>query len=144
MSSDVGKLELLSASPDVLAGFQTFAATTGATTVISVPAGRTWVGQVAITCAVQNAAAALAAGQATGVVSTAGAGVVPAAGNYVRCDAVAGANAATGTVGDSGDNSVVVNMVVVAPAGNPVQVQATSTIAGTGGQVSVSAIGLLQ
>lgn len=125
-------------------GFQTFAATTGATTVVAVPAGRTWNGTITITCACQNAGANAATAQATGVVSTAGAGVTPAAGNYIRCDALAGANVAAGTVGDSGDNFTSVPFTVVAPAGNPVQIQAAATITGSGGQVSVSAIGALQ
>lgn len=129
---------------DILDGLQTFAATTAATTVITVPAGRTWVGTIAISCACSNAGANAVAAVATGVVSTAGAGVIPAAGSYLRCDAQAGANVAAGTVGDSGDNFLSSPFQVVAPVGNAVQVQATATIAGTAGQVSVSAIGALQ
>lgn len=131
------------AAADVLDGFQTFAATGGPTTVITVPQGRTWSGTVTISCATQNAGANAVTGQATGVVSTAGAGVTPVAGNYLRCDALAGANVAAGTVGDSGDNFLSSPFVVVAPVANAVTVQATATIAGSGGQVSVSAIGNL-
>ena len=129
---------------DILDGLQTFAATAAATTVITVPAGRTWTGTIAISCACQNAGANAATAQATGIVSTAGAGVLPAAGNYLRCDALAGANVAAGTVGDSGDNFLSSPFTVVAPLGNAVTVQAAATVAGSGGQVSVSAIGALQ
>lgn len=131
------------AAADILDGFQTFAVTTAATTVIAVPAGRTWQGNVAISCAVDNTAAAVPTGAAVAVVSTAGAGVTPAAGSYIRCDALAGGGAAGGTVGEQASATMVVPFVVVAPVGNVVQIQATATIAGSGGQVSVSAIGAL-
>jgi hypothetical protein len=144
MSADVGKVETPTAAADILSGFQTFAATTAATTVITVPAGRTWVGTVSVSVACQNAGANAATAQATGVVSVAGAGVTPAAGNYFRCDALAGANVAAGTVGDSGDNFLSSPFAVVAPVGNSVTVQAAATITGSGGQVSASAIGALQ
>lgn len=144
MSADVGKIETPTAAGDVLDGLQTFGVSTGATTVIQVPAGRTWVGVIAVNVSCQNAGANAATAQATGIVSTAGAGVTPAAGNYVRCTAFAGANVAAGTVGDSDANSVVVPMVVIAPGANAVQVQAAASISGSGGEVNVSAIGVLQ
>ena len=126
-----------------LAGLQSFAATTAATTVIVVPAGQTWSGVVTVNCATTVAAAAVVAGQATGIISTAGAGVVPAAGNYFRVDALAGANAAGGTVGSDAANTGTITLTVTAPAANPVQVQAAATIAGTAGQVNVTAAGLV-
>lgn len=129
---------------NVLSGFQTFAATTAATTVITIPAGRTWRGTVSISVACQNAGANAATAQATGLVTTAGAGVIPAAGSYFRCDALAGANVAAGTVGDSGDNFLSSPFTVVAPAANPVTIQATATVTGSGGQVSVTATGALE
>lgn len=132
------------AAANVLAGFQSFSVSTAATTVITVPAGRTWVGTLAITCACLEAAAGTAAPQATGIVTTAGVGVTPAAGTYLRCDALGGSNLAGGTAGTGGNNAVATPFVVVAPGGNSVTVQAASTCVGTGTVVSVTAIGLLQ
>lgn len=129
---------------NVLDGFLNFAATAAATNVIVIPAGRTWVGTVSIQCAVQNAAAVAAAASAIGIVSVAGAGVAPVAGNYLRCDALVGANAAGGLTGDEGEASNSTPLVVIAPAGNAVQIQAAATIVGTAGSVNVSAIGALQ
>lgn len=128
---------------NILDGFQTFAATTAATTVITVPAGRTWSGVVSVNCACQNAGANAVTAQATGVVSVAGAGATPAAGNYMRVTALAGANVAAGTVGDSGANSQSIPLVVVAPGGNAVTVQCAATVAGSSGEVNVSAVGAL-
>jgi hypothetical protein len=129
-----GRIGLANAAT-VLAGFQTFAATTGATTVITVPAGRTWSGWVSLSVTVANAGANAVAAAATGTLTTAGAGVTPAAGTYLRCDAFAGANVAAGTVGDQDASTVSMPFVVAAPAGNPVTLQATATIAGSAGQV---------
>lgn len=129
---------------NVLDGFQSFAATTAATTVITVPQGRTWIGQVTVQCACAEVAAGAVQAQATGVVSVAGAGATPAAGNYLEVDAFAGANAATGTVGDGAASSVTTRMVLIAPAGNAIQLQLASTQAGTTSKVSCSAIGELQ
>lgn len=144
MSTSGGKPEVPTAAADILDGFITGNATAGAANLIVVPAGRTWTGTITISCACQNAGANAAVAQATGVVSTAGAGVTPAAGSWLRCDALAGANVAAGTVGDSGDNFLSSPFTVVAPQGNAVQVQAAITITGSGGQVSVSAVGALQ
>lgn len=128
---------------DILVGHQAFTAS-GGTTVITVPAGRTWVGQITIACDVGIAAASAVAGQALGLVSTVGAGATPAAGNHLSCEARAGANGATGTVGSSGAATVVVpDFYVVAPAGNAVTVDMTATIAGTNGRVAVFATGRL-
>ena len=133
------------ASSDILNGHQAFTSTTGATTLITVPAGRSWRGSLHIVCDVAVAAASATAGQALGTITTAGTGVNPAAGTYLTCEARAGANAATGAVGSQGHNSVSVDdFIVVAPAGNAVTIQAASTNAGTSSRVSFSAIGRLQ
>lgn len=132
------------ATGDILDASLSHTATTAATTIITVPAGRTWVGYIFISCAVGIAAASTVAGQARGVISTAGTGPFPAAGNYFPVEAKCGANAATGTVGMSGNNSGAVIMTVTAPAGNSVTVQGTTTITGTAGAVDYSAIGNLQ
>jgi hypothetical protein len=144
MSADTGKIETTSAAGDVLSGFQTFAATTAATTLVTVPAGRTWVGWITLQCAAQEAAAGAVAALATGVISVAGAGVTPAAGNYLRCDALVGANVAAGLTGSDASGSNGSPFTVVAPVGNSVTIQVTATIAGTAGQVNASALGVLQ
>ena len=132
------------AAADMLSGHQAFVATVGATTVITVPAGRTWVGAVALACDVALAAAVVTTGRAFAQVTTAGTGVTPAAGTYLSCEARAGANAATGTVGSQESTSLVVpDFYVAAPAGNAVTLQMSATITGTDGRVSVSAIGRL-
>lgn len=126
---------------NVLNGFLTFAATTAATTLITVPADRTWTGKVAVSCAASTAAALTAAGQARAVVTTAGVGVTPAAGTVFAVEAKAAANAATGTVGNAAANSLSIDLVVVAPAGNAVTLQVASTV--TTGTVDASASGSL-
>lgn len=132
------------ASADVLVGYLSHTATTGAATLITVPAGRTWVGMIAIACAVDNAGANAVEGRARAVIATAGTGVVPAAGTLLAVEAKAGANVAAGTVGTQGSASVSVRVLVQAPAGNTVTLTLASTIAGTAGVCDVSAIGELQ
>jgi hypothetical protein len=102
------------ASANILAGV----ATANAAMIITIPAGRTWVGTVSLSASVVVASAG-AAVTASARVSTAGTGVVPAAGDYLRLDlnAPASAAAAAGTK-DSGQIST--PMTVVAPAGNAV------------------------
>lgn len=129
---------------NILDGFSSVAATQAATTFLTIPAGREWQGVVSLNCAVGVAAATAAAGQATGIVSTAGAGVIPAAGSILRCDALAGANAAGGTVGSNDSTYVSTPLTVVAPAANAVQLQLATTVAGTAGVVNVTAVGALQ
>lgn len=130
------------AAADVLAGTVSHTSTTAAATIITVAAGETWRGTIGISCDVGIAAASATAGQALGLITTAGTGVTPSAGTYLACEARAGANAATGTVGGSGSNSVVCqNFVVVAPVGNAVTIQGASTIAGTAGRVDFFAAG---
>lgn len=131
-------------SANILDGLVTFNASGGPTLLITVPAGKTWVGTVSISTACQNAGANAALAQATGSVATAGAGVAPAAGTYLRATALAGANVAAGTVGDSGDNFLSTPFVVVAPAGNAVTLTATAVISGSGGEVNVMAVGCVQ
>lgn len=131
------------AAANILNGFQTFTATTVATTLLTIPAGRTWVGQVGVACAVEVAAAATTAGQARGVVAVAGTGATPAAGTVFAVEAKAGANAATGTVGTSGNNHALLTVAVVAPSGNAVTVTVTTTISPTQGVVDAFAVGSL-
>lgn len=129
---------------NVLDGFQSFTATTAATTLITVPAGRTWVGTVGVACAASIAAASATAGQARAVVTVAGAGATPAAGTLFAVEARAGANAATGTVGSNGHAAQSAPLTVIAPAGNAVTVQVATTQAGTYTVVDAFAAGALQ
>lgn len=146
MTTSGGIQETVAGAPggaNVLVGFQTFAATTAATNVIQVPAGKTWTGWVSVNCSCAEAAAGAVQGQATAVLSIAGAGANPPAGNIGRCSAYAGANAATGLVGSDGNNSMQMPLTIVAPAANAVQLQVTTTQAGTTSEVNVTASGLL-
>lgn len=129
---------------DILDGMLTFSATTGNTGLITVPAGRTWSGVITIQCAATVTAAGTVAGQATGVVLTAGVGAIPAAGNWIRCDALAGANAAGGTVGADASATVTTPFTAQAPVGNSINISANTTIAGGPGQVNYTAVGALQ
>lgn len=128
-------------------GFAT-ATVTGATTLVTVPAGRTWVGYVGASAATAVTAAGTVEGQATAAITTAnGTGTpTPAAGTYCRTDAVAGANAAGGTAGSSSASAVDgQRLVVVASAGGTALIQLSATIAGGTGQVvSGWALGELQ
>lgn len=128
---------------DVLSGRQAFTATTVATTIVTVPAGRTWVGQVGASVAVGVNSASTTAGQASALLSVAGAGAIPAAGVYLGVDALAGANAVTGLTGAQGSNYAAATWTVVAPAGNAVTIQVTATCAGTTSKVDAYATGVL-
>lgn len=142
-----GSINVLNGAPaaaNVLAGYQSFTSTTAATTIVTVPAGRTWAGEINVNCVAAIAAASATAGQATGIITTAGANVTPTAGTYLGCDGRAGANAATGTVGSNGQDSAdATDFVVIAPAGNAVTLQCTSTNAGNFSRVTCAANGRL-
>ena len=128
---------------DMLCGRQSFTATTAATTLVTIPAGRTWVGHVGASVAVSIAAASSTAGRASAELSTAGAGATPAAGVYLGVDALAGANAATGAVGTQAANYAAAPWTVVAPAGNAVTIQVATTCTGTTTRVDAHATGAL-
>jgi hypothetical protein len=61
----------------------------------------------------------------------------------MACEAKAGANALTGLVGTQGSNNQTMPLTVIAPAGNSVTVQATTTLAGTASVVDSWASGAL-
>lgn len=128
---------------DILAGHLAHVATTAAATLLTVPAGRVWRGSILIACDVVVGAAVAAAGQALGIIAVAGAGAAPPAGTVASCEARCGANAIGGTVGSQAATSIGAMLVVAAPAGNDVTLTLASTIAGTNGRVSASAIGQL-
>jgi hypothetical protein len=129
------------ATSKILAGHQSFTSTTAATTVITVPADATWEGVITINCTTAIDAASTTAGQATGVVTVAGAGATPTAGTYLHCDARAGANAAAGTVGSNSTQTVSIPFVLVAGAGAAATIQFASTNAGTFSRASCSVAG---
>ena len=129
------------ADADINVGYLSHTSTTGATTLLTVPAGRTWAGTVTIVAAVAKDAAATTTAQARAVIATAGTGVVPAAGTILACEAKAGANAVGGVTGSQGGNSIAARVVVRAPVGNAVTLTLVSTVAGTAGVLDVSAIG---
>jgi hypothetical protein len=126
---------------NILNGYQTFAATTGATTVITIPASQTWQGSIGVACSCAEVAAGAVSAQALAVITIAGAGAIPAAGTIMAVNAQTGANAATGLVGNDSNANLTMPFIITAPAGNSVTVQATVTIAGTSGRVDVTASG---
>lgn len=128
------------AAANIRHGYLSFAATAAATTLVTVPAGRTWTGTLAVACATTTTAASVTAGVARAVVSVAGAGAIPA-GTVFAVEARAAANAATGTAGDSGNSTLDCPLTVAAPAGNAVTIQVAATI--TNGVVDVTATGAL-
>lgn len=142
VTGSVSTTGAIPAAADVIVGHLAHTATTAAADFLTVAAGETWRGCVTITCDVGIAAASTTAGQALGVVTTAGTGVTPSASTVLSCEARCGANAATGTVGSQAANSVTINdFVLIAPVGNAVTLQGATTIAGTAGRVSYSANG---
>lgn len=130
------------AAEDILTGRGTFEATTPATALVTVPAGRTWAGVVGASVSVGIAAGSSTPGRAGAVFSVAGAGAAPA-GDVFGMDAKAGANAATGTVGGSAANFGSAPLVVVAPAENDVTISVATTNAGTASLVDAFATGRL-
>ena len=148
VSSISGTVATSSATPiaaNVLDGVFTASSATSAT-LITVPAGRTWIGQLTINVTCSVTAAASTAGSATGTISTTGIGVTPAAGIILQCDTKVGANSATGTVGNGSSNAIgPLRAVIIAPAGNSVTLSAASSnMSGAVAIVNASAIGELQ
>lgn len=115
---------------NVLNGVLEVFATTAATTVITIPAGRTWVGTVGAAVAVGNAATNAAAGACSASITTAGTGVTPTAGQVMGVYSYCGATGATSVAGTNGSNRMSMPLVVVAPAGNTVTVRAAVTCTG--------------
>lgn len=129
----------VASAPPAAANILTGRATANGGTVITVPAGRIWRGTVALSAALATAAATAGA-TATPTVSTAGAGVTPAAGAVLGLALATGGGVATGTVGTNAQNSVAAPLTVIAPAGNAV----TLTLQTGGATVaSASAVGEL-
>lgn len=132
------------AAANVLDGTLSQANVGGATTstLLTVPAGRTWRGEVAMAVAAQCPAASATTAFVDAVLNTAGTGVTPAAGAIAQLRAIAGINAAAGTVGTSGHNNIRVPVTIIAPAGNSVTLTVTAT-GGGANKTDSSALGEL-
>lgn len=126
----------------VLVGQLTHTTTTGAATLLTVPAGKTWEGTVAVSATGSKAAAATGNGEVAGVIATAGTGVVPTAGTVFAVRAYIGAGAVGGLAGAQGSQFGSVPLTVVAPAGNTVTLTLASTLGNvTDGSVDATASG---
>lgn len=128
---------------DVLVGHLAHTATTVAATLLTIPAGRTWKGEICIQSAIAVNAAVATAGFARGEVATADADVVPAAGVIASCEARCGQNAATGTVGTQDSASITVPAIVIATGVAAVRLTLATNMAGSNGRVAAMAIGRL-
>lgn len=95
-------------------------------TIITVPAGRTWYGLVTLSGALTTAAAAVGANGSVRA-STAGAGAVPAAGDYVRLDLAAPGGVLGALVGSQDSGQIQQSLYVSAPATNAVTLVMNST-----------------
>lgn len=131
------------ASGNILDGYQSFTSTTGATTLITITAGKTWIGQLAASVGCDEAAAGAVECKALAAFTTAGANISPAAGTYFGCQAAAGANAATGVVGSENSNFCTSPFTAICASGT-CTIQVTTTQAGTNSRVDASAIGTMQ
>lgn len=140
-----GSIPVTSGTPaaaDILNGYRSTTTSDAATAFLTIPAGRTWVGTVGLAVSVTTPAASPTAGQALGVISIAGVGATPA-GDVFGVEARSGANAATGTTGDSGNNTGTMPLTVIAPAGNAVTLTLTTAVAGSGPRAIAFASGSL-
>lgn len=130
---------------DILVGYATVTATTASTTLITVSAGRTWVGTLCASVDGNKAAAATGNGLVNATFLTTGTNVVPAAGTYFGVSSSIGANAATGVTGTQGSNQGCTPFTTVAPAGNSTTINYATTCTNTTAcAVHVSAIGVMQ
>lgn len=104
----------------------------GSTTIITIPAGRTWIGAIGVTATAQNPPVT-ATGTLGVRISTVGAGVVPAASTpYVACDVALDATVTGALSGANGaDNASNPHLAVVAPAGNSVTLSLDISVTGT-------------
>ncbi len=130
---------------DILDGRAAVTATTGTTTLITVSAGRTWVGTLCASIDGNKAAAATGNGLVDAAFLTTGTNVTPAAGTWFDVTGSIGANAATGVVGTQIANSNCTPFTTVAPAGNTTTINYVTTCTNTTAcAVKVSAIGTMQ
>jgi hypothetical protein len=143
MSTSGGKAAAVVAA-NVLDAYSQVTVTQAATTILTVPAGRTWVGQIGAACVCTNSAGTAAAAAARASFSIAGAGATPPAGNIFAVEARTGTPTAAAVDGMHLDNFGWVPLTVVAPAGNAVTIQLTTLNVGAYASVDAFAIGALQ
>lgn len=133
------------ATGDILDGYATVTATTATTTLVTVSAGRTWIGQICASVDGNKAAAATGNGLVNATFLTTGTNVTPAAGTYFGVAGSIGANAATGTVGTQISNQGCSTFTTTAPAGNSTTINYVTTCTNTTAcAIHVSAIGNMQ
>jgi hypothetical protein len=123
LSLDIGSGTPLNIASYILSNAVTATNTTTPQTLLTIPAGRTWVGSIAL--AATNSAASGATAIAS--ISTAGTGVTPAAGALlkVHCSTVGT------TAGLASQNNEIGPVTVVAPTGNSVTLTLTNSTATT-------------
>ncbi|TFD58049.1 hypothetical protein E3T43_07325 [Cryobacterium sp. Hh7] len=128
---------------DIVSGRKSFSITTVATTLVTIPAGRTWSGQIGASVSCSVAAGTTVPGLASAQISIAGTSSAPAAGIYLGVDARAGAGLSSSANGAQSANFASVPIVIAAPAANSVSVQVASTTSGTSALVDAFALGKL-
>lgn len=131
------------AAADILCGRIATTATTAATTLITIPAGRTWTGTIGASVALSIAAGTTTAGQASAQLSVSGTNATPTPGIYLGVDARVGAPLATSTTGAQSSNFASAPITAIAPAGNAITIQVATTNVGTAALVDVFALGKL-
>lgn len=114
-------MEQFSAPGNILCGL----ATASGGTIITVPAGRIWIGTVTISASAIVASGG-AAVTASARVSVLGAGANPPAGDYVRLDLVSPASLLA-AIGTGCNSSISAPLIVAAPVGNSVELRLNST-----------------
>lgn len=126
----------------VLFGQLSLAATGGPTTIITVPAGRTFVGRAYIAVSAGVSAASAEIGDAFATLSTSGAGAVPA-GTILKVPCFAGAGTAASVSGSGATAYAWMDITVFAPGGNAVAVQGSLTANGSFHEADFTVIGQL-
>jgi hypothetical protein len=115
-----------------------------AVTLLTIPAGRIWVGQLTIGCAASDNAATTTIASSICTIAVAGAGSIPAAGTIFSLGALSGGNTATGLTASSASNAATISVVVAASTAGPVTITGTITVAGDNSRGDLTAYGLLQ
>ena len=128
---------------DILCGNQATLVTIPATTLITIPAGRTWSGQIGATVSCTVAAGSTTAGIAQVIFSVSGTNVNPATGSYFGIDAHTGASSATSVMGTQAANFGSSPFTISAPPENSVTLQITTTNSGSSSYVNSFALGKL-
>ena len=129
---------------NIIDGLITHITTTVATTIITIPATRTWKGQITIQAmSMTTGNAGGATNKTTGIISVSGATAVPS-GNVLRCTAASSQEAST-TQGDVSTATVSTPFIVATGGHNTATIQLATTIGGINqaGEVNAIAIGQL-